>query len=367
MTRYTTPSFFPATWLVADREIRMRLRSKSFIISTAVLMLAILASIVISGLLSANTSATRVAAVGTAIPVVSESGLFEVEEVGSVDEAEELVRSGDVEAAVVPDDASSSPTGVVVIGLEEAPTSVISALSVAPEVQLLEASGNDPFLSYLISVIFGVLFFMAAITFGMTIAQSVIEEKQTRIVEILISTVPAQVLISGKIVGNSILAFAQMLLISAMAIVGLLVSGQDVLLADIGPTIGWFIVYFVAGFVLLAALFAGTAALVSRQEDLGSATSPVMTLVMIPYFGVILFNSNPVVMAIMSYLPFSSPVAMPLRVFLGTAEWWEPLLSLGVLILSTVAAIAFGSRIYRNGLLKMGSKMKLKDAMTTQR
>ena len=125
----------------------------------------------------------------------------------------------------------------------------------------------------------------------------------------------------------------------------------------------WFVVFFLFGFVLLASLFAAAASLVSRQEDVGAVTAPVTYLVMIPYFAVIFFNDNPVVMTIMSYVPFSAPVGMPMRLFLGSAQWWEPLVSLAVLIATTAVVVALGSRIYSNSLLRTGSRVKLKDAL----
>jgi ABC-2 type transport system permease protein len=354
-----------ATWLVAEREVRMKLRSKSFLISTAITMLAILAGIVIGGIVGANPTQPKIAAVGSAIAVVTETGAFDVVEAATVAEAEDLVRSEAVEAAVVPGPGGSGSglSDIEVIGFDSAPNSVIAALSQAPKVTLLEPSDQDAGILYLVAIGFGLVFFMSAITFGLTIAQSVVEEKQTRIVEILMSTVPVRVLLAGKIVGNSILAFGQILLIAIVAGVGLLVTGQDILLADIGASLVWFVVFFAFGFVLLSSLFAAAAALVSRQEDMGTVTSPIMMLVMIPYFLVILFFDNPLVLGIMSYVPFSAPVGMPMRVFLGTAEWWEPLLSLGILAAATVGFVAIGSRIYANGLLRMGTRMKLAEAL----
>src|SRR5690606_9560133 len=117
-----------------------------------------------------------------------------------------------------------------------------------------------------------------------TIAQSVVEEKSTRVIEILLAAVPTRVLFTGKVLGTSLLAFSQIALIAAMAIVGLTVTGQDALLVGLGGPVLWFVAFFVVGFVMLAALFAATGAMVSRQEDIGSTTTPVMMLVMIPYF-----------------------------------------------------------------------------------
>jgi len=165
------------------------------------------------------------------------------------------------------------------------------------------------------------------------------------------------------VIGNSVLAFGQIAVIAGISALGLTITGQSALLASLGPAIAWFVVFFVFGFVLIAALYAATAALVSRQEDVGSVTSPVTTLVMIPYFLVIFFNSNETVMAVMSYVPFSAPIGMPLRLFLGDAQWWEPLVSLAILLATTVLVIVVGSRIYANSLLRTGTRVKLRDAL----
>jgi len=360
VTRYTTPTLLPATWLVAEREIRMRLRSKSFLVSTGILLLLVVGSIVAMSIFGANQSLPKIAAVGSAVTAVEATDAFDVTEAATVEEAEELVRDESVEAAVVP---SEGAVGLTVIGLDEEPSSVVSLLSVAPQIEILEPSDQNPGIVYLVAIAFGALFLSSALTFGMMIAQSVVEEKQTRIVEILMATIPVRALLAGKIVGSSILAFGQIVLIALFAGIGLLATGQNILLGEIGPSIVWFIVFFAAGFVMLAAMFAAAGALVSRQEDMNVTITPITTLLMVPYFLVIFFYDNPLVLAIMSYVPFSAPVGMPLRVFLGLAEWWEPLLSLVILLASTVAIILVGSRIYENGLLRMGAPVKLKDAL----
>lgn len=341
----------------------MKLRSKAFLIATGILMLAVLASVLAGGILGSRVpGSTDVAAVGAAAETASEVPGITVKEVATVDEAQELVRAGDVAAALVPSDAGS-PVAVTIIALDDVPLDVIAAFSISPQVQLLEPSSESPGLRYLVAVGFGLVFFMSAITFGSTIAQSVVEEKQTRIVEILMSAIPVRALMAGKVLGNSLLAFGQISAIVLLGAIGLAATGQHALLGNLGPSLIWFIVFFVFGFVMLAALYAATASLVSRQEDVGSATSPVMILVMLPYFLVIFFNDNPLVLAIMSYVPFSAPVGMPMRIFLGAAAWWEAPLSLAVLLGSTLVVIALGSRIYSNSLLRMGSRVKLREAL----
>jgi ABC-2 type transport system permease protein len=240
---------------------------------------------------------------------------------------------------------------------------VIQALSVAPPVELLDSSGTGGFLGYLVAIGFGLVFFISAMTFGSTIAQSVVEEKQTRVVEILLATIPTRVLLAGKILGTTILALGQVALLLALAIVALSVTGQSTLLLGLGMPFIWFAIFFVFGFILLAALFAATGAMVSRQEDIGSTTTPVTMLVMIPYFVTVFLNDNPLVVTIMSYVPFSAPIGMPLRLFLGDAQWWEPLLSLAILLATCVGVIALGARIYENSLLRLGQRVKLGEAL----
>src|SRR5690606_473073 len=217
--------------------------------------------------------------------------------------AERLVRDGDVTAAVLPAD---DPAGVVVLAKEDAPTSLVMGLSKTPQVEILEPATTNPLLRYLVAIAFGVVFLMAASTFGGTIAQSVVEEKQTRVVELLISAIPTRALLAGKVIGNTVLAMAQIILLAAIAIVGLIVTGQGDRLGRAGATTLGFGGYFLVGCIALASLYAAAAAMVSRQEDIGSTTMPLMMLVMAPYFLVIFFNNNALVMTILSYIPFSA-------------------------------------------------------------
>jgi ABC-2 type transport system permease protein len=283
-----------------------------------------------------------------------------VTEVADEAAGEELLRSEEVDAVIVPSD---DQLGFAIQVLEGAPTELMLLLSATPEVQVLDPDAPNPFLAYLVAFGFGIVFFMSAITFGGAIASSVVEEKQTRVVEILLATVPARTLLAGKVLGNSVLAFGQILAISALAAVGLMLSGQAILLAGIGPAVAWFVVFFAVGFVLLAAMFAAAASLVSRLEDVNSVISPVTMLVMLPYFLIIFFRDNPVVLGVMSYVPFSAPVGMPMRVFLGAAQWWEPLVSLAIVVALTLLIVALGARVYANSLLRMGGRVKLLDAL----
>lgn len=364
--RPAVPGMVPSTLMVAEREILAQVRSKSFLISTAVMLVLVLAGIVLSSLFGDKLSSdTKVAVVPATAAVIADVDGLEAVDAADADAARALVESEDVSAAVLPDDSADNPLGVVVVGLDSAPQDVLGALAVTPPVELLQESATSDGLRYLVSLVFGLVFMMAAMSFGGTIAQNTVQEKQSRIVEILLSTVPPRALLGGKILGNTVLAVGQTAAIAAVAVIGLVVTGQDDTLGLIGAPVAWFVLFFLVGFVLLAAMFASAASLVSRIEDTGPVLTPVMMLVMIPYIGVLLFNDNDLVLTIMSYVPFTAPVAMPVRLFLGEASWWEPLLSLGVLAASAAVVTAIGARIYERSVLRTGGRIKLKDALTT--
>ncbi|WP_248703864.1 ABC transporter permease [Curtobacterium sp. MWU13-2055] len=353
-------SFVQAVRLVSAREIQARIRSKAFVVSALILIGMVVASIVVGGIVgkAAADDTTPVAVVdGVSLPTTA--GL-DVTDSTSVADAERLVQNGDVDAAIVPSD---DPLGYKVVGLDEAPTDVVSALSVTPRIELLDPDALPGGLVYLIAIAFGVVYFASAVTFGQSIAQSVVEEKSTRVVEILMSAISARALLAGKVLGNSVMAFAQIVAVAIAAVVTLAVTGQDNMFSMLGPSILWFVGFFAVGFVLIASLFAAAAVLVSRQEDVGSVTTPVMMLVMIPYILIIVAYNNPTVLGIMSYVPFSAPIGMPMRIFLGTAEWWEPILSLLIVVAAVVVVVLVGARVYENALLRTGSRVKLTEAL----
>jgi ABC-2 type transport system permease protein len=350
-----------AIWLVAEREIGSKLRSKAFVISTAILFIGALALVIWGGFQAASNEGTPVAVTADAQQYVAEAQGLEVTDVADRSAAEALVKDGSVDAAVVGE--ASSPLGFAIIADSSAPTQLMLQLAQVPPVELLSPAEGNAALGYIAAVGFGVVFLLAASLFGGTIAQSVVEEKQTRVVELLISAIPVRSLLAGKVIGNTILAMGQILILAAIAIIGLTVTDQTALLQGLGGPIAWFAIFFLFGFILLASLFAAAASMVSRQEDIGSTTMPLTMLVMAPYFLVIFFNDNPVVLAVMSYVPFSAPVGMPMRIFLGQAQWWEPLVSIAILIATCVAAILVAARIYENSLLRMGGRVKLSEAL----
>ncbi|UQS23914.1 ABC transporter permease [Amycolatopsis thermalba] len=347
-------SFWVQTRLVAEREIAMFLRSKGFWIGLVVTVAGLFAAAVLPSVFAGGPPS--VAAVGpAAVQSVSGAGL-DVREVADVAAARDLVRTGDVDAAILTDAG-----GIRVLGLSSPPDDVVQALSAAPPVELLEPGAVGQGAQQLVILVFALVFLMIGLG-GMAIAQSTVTEKQTRIVEILVVTAPVRALLAGKVLGHTALAVGQLVVLAVAAPAAMSLGGQTALLGVVAPALGWFVPFVCVGFVLLAGMWAVAGAVVSRQEDLGSSIGLVMLLVMGPYFMVMVFSDNAAVMAVLSYVPFSAAVAMPVRMFTGDAHTWQALLSLGVLCASVVLVVLLAARLYSGALLQMGGKVALRRA-----
>ncbi|WP_296138062.1 ABC transporter permease [uncultured Tessaracoccus sp.] len=357
------PGFWSSVGIVARREIVVRFLSKSFIIGTAVTLLIMLGLMVFlprMDSLFADEEGMPVAATAEYVATLEATGTYEVTEVPDVDAAKRAVKAEEVEAAVVP---AALGDGARVLALTDVPENLVALLSTQPEVLLLDPFAPNPAITYLIAVGFGIVWMMSAVTFGMSIANSVVEEKQTRIVEILLATVSSRALLTGKIIGNSIAALTQILLIVGVAFLGMAINGDALPTANLTWPIVWFVVLFLVGFVMIAALYAAAAALVSRTEDLANVQQPIMWLVMLPYLAVIMLNGNDTALTVMSYIPFSAPVAIPMRVFTEQIAVWEPFLSLAILVATTTLITMLAARIYRNGLLRTGKPLKWREGL----
>ena len=365
------PSFSSIVGVVAKREIMTRVLSKSFVISTVVTLVIMLAAFVFAPMLGDLMEGDAPSVVATKDVASKLDGVadLEVREVPDEAAARKAVQTEDADAAIVASDAS--PTGVKVFTLDSPPGSVMDAISLYPEVEVVQkvaadgspVDGSNPMVTYFLALGFGIVWMMAAITFGMSIANSGVVEKQTRIVEILLASVTSKALLTGKILGNSAAALVQILLMAGVAFLGMAINGTALPVQNLATPIGWFIVLFLVGFVMIAALYAAAASLVSRTEDLANVQQPIMWLVMLPYMAIIMFSSNPTALTVMSYIPFSAPVAVPMRVFQGQGAVWEPVVSLVLLVAFTVLIIVLAARIYDNALLRTGKPVKWKDAL----
>jgi ABC-2 type transport system permease protein len=340
-------------WVVARREMAVKLRDRAFIVSGIVMLVLIGAALVVPALLAGGPD--RVAVRDARTAAVVEATGAEAVTTSSDDEATAAVRS-------------DSPTGLRVVALGSVSSVLVLGVSEASPVELLEPADADPLVAVFAPLAFGVLFMTTSLLFGLSIAQSVVEEKQTRVVEILVAAVPVRTLLAGKVVGAAVLAIAQTAVLAAVALGGLALSGRaDALPAELLPSlaaaVGWYVPFFVAGFLLLAGMWAVAGALVSRIEDLGSTTTPVQLVVMLPFFATVFVNSPGPALTALSFVPFSAPVAMPVRMVLeGGVPVWQPLTALALLAVCAVAVVLVAARLYEGSLLRTGGTTSLGQA-----
>lgn len=349
-------SFASATRLVAEREISSFVRMRSFWIGFGLLLAGLFAASVLPSVFGGGQS--TVAAVGPQALAALENADLEVREVADRAAAERLVRSEEVDAAVVPEGA-----GVRVVALSDPPVEVVAALRTAPPVDLLAPSEVGQGVRQLVIMVFALVFMMFGMG-GAAIAQSTVTEKQTRIVEILVATVPIRALLAGKIAGHALLTIGQVAVLAVAAPIALRLGGHEELLALVAPAIGWFVPFLVFGFVLLAAMWAVAGATVSRQEDLGSSMGLVVLLAIGPYFAVLALSDNATAMAVLSYVPFSAAIAMPVRLFAREAGAWEAALALGLLGAAVVLVVLLAARLYAGSLMQTGGKVSFAKAWT---
>ncbi|WP_189079409.1 ABC transporter permease [Mangrovihabitans endophyticus] len=346
-----------AVRLIAAREIRVKLRDKTFLFSTVFFLFIAVAATVLPSVLAGSPDSVAVAD-QVAATKLRDAGLT-VHVVTDDDAAERQVRDGDADAAVV--------AGPQVLAMDDVPNSVVRALSVSPPVRLLNPDALDPVVAYMVPFALAFVFFLTAFTFGLQIAQGVTEEKQTRVVEILVSAVPVRALLAGKVAALTLLAFGQVAIVSLVALVGMQLAGVDAQVANlVQPTVAWFLPFFVLGFIMLATLWAGVGALAARQEDIGAASMPLQMVVMLPFFAVSFLSGNDTVMRVLSYFPPTAPTAMTIRIFHADTAPWEPILSLVVLAATAVATLAVGARIYEGSLLRTNGRTSFATAWRTR-
>jgi ABC-2 type transport system permease protein len=225
------------------------------------------------------------------------------------------------------------------------------------------------------------LIFMAIITYGTWVAMSIAEEKGSRVMELMLNaTTPLQML-TGKVIGNGAAGLTQYGIILAAVVGGLVAqgtiheavigsSGSGAPFGGLDPAVlAAFVVLFVLGFVFYSLLYAALGSLVSRQEDVQSATSPLMMLIMIGYFmsifGLQAIDEPWVKLA--SLVPFFSPYLMLARVSMGHVEIWEFALAIALLAAATAIALVAAARIYSAGVLLYGQRVGLRQILRAAR
>lgn len=213
-----------------------------------------------------------------------------------------------------------------------------------------------------------IILYFSLLLYGITTMRSVQEEKSTRIMEILLSSVRPFPLLAGKILGVGAVGFTQYLIwaLGGAALVG---YGSEMMSAlSVGGTSFhlhfplalwfWFVVYFLGGYFLYSALFAAVGAAASTDQEANQAQMPISLLLVASFvmFPIIARSPGSTLSAALTMVPFFSPVLMMLRIALASPPLWQILLSVGILIATTVGMVYLSAKIYRVGVLMYGKR-----------
>jgi ABC-2 type transport system permease protein len=208
--------------------------------------------------------------------------------------------------------------------------------------------------------------YMSILIFGQFVAMGIVEEKQNRVVEVVLSRIkPAQLLV-GKVLGIGALGLLQVLAIGAAAVVALtFVDLPDVSLAGLGAEIIASVVFwYLLGFTLYSFLYAALGATVSRQEDLQGAVILPVFLILPGFFlaQVAVEFPDGTLATVGSLVPFWTPMVMPVRMASGGVPWVQVALSVALVALTIVVLVRVGARVYSGAVLRTGARVKLRDA-----
>ncbi|MFP5021423.1 ABC transporter permease [Pseudonocardia phyllosphaerae] len=382
--------------LVARREFRAQVSKRSFVVSNAITLLVIVGGIVAFSVFGGGPDerpTVGVAGDPALAAAVTAAGdrlgtPVDVRPLDSADAGRGAVTAKDLDVAVVP-----QPGGATAIVQEKVPAEVRGVLdaaleqrardtaltrlgvdpaaldrAVVPPVLTVDAAAPpDPQEGQRTAISFVALFllFGQILGFGTVVAMGVVEEKSSRVVELLLSTIRPLHLLWGKILGIGAVGLVQLGLYGVAGIGAGVATGM---LTITGTAVGVFasvLGWFVLGYAFYAVLYAAAGSLVSRQEDVGSTTSPMMLSLMVLYGTAFYYVSSPdaTLVQVLSWIPPFSAILMPLRTADGSATVLQVVVAV-VLMLAAVAALAWvGSRIYHRSVLRIGATVSWREAL----
>jgi ABC-2 type transport system permease protein len=384
-----------AVGLVARREITERVRERSFLISTSIMAVIIVLVVVLSTVLGGD-DAYEIGVSERSVLPVAQAAARAAEGSGTtvhVREVSDAAARAGLEAGsldVVLDGRSirskSAPDDQLVALLQAANAQVSAqrtlrdagvkgdtlqrALSPPPlRVATLEAVDPDAdaeagFAFFVVLLLYGQL-----LTYGYWVAAGVVEEKASRVIEVVLAALRPRQLLAGKVLGLGVLALGHLLLIGAIGLTAAGLTGALHVDASMVTAtllaLGW----FVAGYAFYSCAFACAGALVPRQEELQSATMPLSMLILVSFFVSFAVNDNPdgTLAHITAFIPTTAPLTMPGRIISGDAPALEVVASFAVTLAAAAALIPLAARIYEGGVLRTGSAIKLREAWRSAR
>jgi ABC-2 type transport system permease protein len=364
-----------AVRLVARREIVERLRERSLYVSTGVTILILAGALLLPQLLGfGGATKATVAVVGprAAEVVRAAQGLedtFDVEltprAVPDDAAARALLETGDADVAVLSGAtglAAAADTGDQVVAAVQAGSQAARGARLPPPLPVQQTGDDHASERQGIAFVAVVILYGQLLGYGFWVATGVVEEKSTRVVELLLSAITPRQLLAGKVLGIGLLGLAQLLFMGVFGIAIGAASDQLTLSADLVEVVAVVLAWFVLGFGLYSCAFAVAGALVPRQEDIQSVTAPLTILILAGFFlsfGALDDPGSPLA-RVLSFVPPSAPMIMPVRQIAGDTAAWEVALSAALTAAGAAALIALAARVYGTAVLRTGSRVTLR-------
>jgi len=374
--------------MVARREVLERVLSRTFIVSTVISLVIIVLIAVLPAVLRDDGPTTYEVGVVGAAGAAGEAGVPADELRGRVDDvlrslpeesevdvevrgfrdadaASDAVTAGDVDAAVLAD-------GSVVVDEELADglatilqLATVEELPQALEVEALDPPDEEATEREGLVFVGTLLLYIQLIGFGVWVANGIVEEKTSRVVELLLAKLGPRPLLAGKIVGIGALGFVQLVLFVAAGLGAAWASGSVDLPASTLRIAGEVLAWFVLGYALYSCLYAVGGALASRVDELQSTTGPITMVTVASYFAALFAGGDPggTLARIATFVPPSAPLVLPIRSAAGELALWEAVVSVGLVVLSIVLAVRLAGRAYEGAAMHVRGQMKLREAL----
>lgn len=388
---------FETVRLIARREITERVRERTFLVSTSVMAVIVVLVIVLSSVFGGHGASDVGVSDPAALPVAQAAAAAAAQ--GGGDHALRVRRvTPEQGRAGLADGSLDVVVGGGAVRAQAKPDAQLVALLQAASRQVsaqrtlraagvggatlqralhpaalrvesvrqrgAQADAEAGFAFFAVLLLYGQL-----LTYGYWVAAGVVEEKSSRVIEIVLAAVRPRQLLAGKVLGLGLLALGHLTLIgviglgAAAATGALHVTGTMVSAAALA--LGW----FVAGYAFYACAFACAGALVPRQEELQSVTMPLTMLILVSFFVSFAVNDQPdgVLAHVTAFIPMTAPLTMPGRIIMGDAPALEIVASFAVTLAAAAALIPLAARIYAGGVLRTGSAVKLREAWRAAR
>ncbi|MFL5769241.1 MAG: ABC transporter permease [Chloroflexota bacterium] len=390
-----------AIYLVARREILERGRSRAFLISLALTVVFLLAGIFLPKLIGGEDQAHRLGVVGTP-PAGFEANLtatataadikVNVEPVPDVATGEARLQDGTLDGLlVVPSSGGAefvvkereNSSFAQVVGAAWSTASAGEALTEAgvdpatvaaaarpPALRELEPTDPNRDTAFIFANVGVILLFIAIFTFGTWVLTGVVEEKQSRVVEVVLSTLQARDLLIGKVLGIGLLGLVQLVIIVVIGLTVGTLTGRFSLPPTTGPAVAMLLLWFAIGYALYSTALGVLGALASRMEEASNASSPVSIVASLSYvFALLVAIQDPdgTAARIATFVPPVSPMIVPLRAALGAIEPWEIAMAVVINLAAIWLLLEFGGRVYSGAVLQTAGRMKLRDAWRAAR